>query len=179
MSEMAPSIGFEVWYEDAWPDLTRSLTFAFRGNQDLAADAAAEACTKAYARWEDIGASTNPTGWAYTVGLRAGRRLARRSVLDRRLRGRLSMQPSGAGTANTSWCELADVVGDLPSRQRDVVVLRYVLQMEQHEIADVLGVAPGTVAASLNRARSRLKPALDPDGKLGSPANHEETTRAS
>ena len=48
-------------------------------------------------------------------------------------------------------------------------MLRYVLDLEQHEIADAMGVSPGTIASTLHAARARLQTALggiDPDDQL-------------
>ena len=47
-------------------------------------------------------------------------------------------------------------VGRVPGPQREVVVLRYVLDLSQAEVAAVLGVAVGTASATLTAARSRL-----------------------
>lgn len=52
--------------------------------------------------------------------------------------------------------EVRAVVLDLPERQREAVFLRYYADLTYDEIADVLGVRPGTVAASLNAARRAL-----------------------
>lgn len=49
-----------------------------------------------------------------------------------------------------------EVVAELPDRQREVVVLRYVEDLAVSEIADVLDVATGTVKTSLFRARQTL-----------------------
>ena len=45
-------------------------------------------------------------------------------------------------------------------------MLRYVLDLEQHDVASAMGVSPGTVASTLHTARARLHAALggiDPD----------------
>ena len=44
---------------------------------------------------------------------------------------------------------------------RDVVVLYYYCDMEQDEIAGVLGISRVTVATRLNRAKKKLKPVLE------------------
>ena len=45
----------------------------------------------------------------------------------------------------------------LPRRQRQVVALRILLDQSVEETGRVLGVAPGTVKAHLNRALKRLR----------------------
>jgi RNA polymerase sigma-70 factor (sigma-E family) len=48
-------------------------------------------------------------------------------------------------------------IQDLPRRQRQVVVLRYWLDLDVAEVAAVLGVAPGTVTATTSQALTRLR----------------------
>src|SRR5688500_13192156 len=47
-------------------------------------------------------------------------------------------------------------VAALPRHDRLLVALRYVADLTQPEIAQALGVPPGTVASGLHRARQRL-----------------------
>ena len=44
----------------------------------------------------------------------------------------------------------------LPDRQREAIALRYLLDLEQHEVAEAMGVRPGTVASTLHAARAQL-----------------------
>jgi RNA polymerase sigma factor (sigma-70 family) len=53
-----------------------------------------------------------------------------------------------------------DALATLPNRQRQVLVLRYWLDLDQNAIADLLGVAVGTVKATTNRAMAALRLAL-------------------
>ena len=49
----------------------------------------------------------------------------------------------------------------LPRKYREVVLLRYYEEFTLEEIADTLGIAPGTVSARLTRAKRRLRPMLE------------------
>jgi RNA polymerase sigma-70 factor (sigma-E family) len=51
----------------------------------------------------------------------------------------------------------------LPRRQREVLVLRYFVDLDEVQTADVLGVTVGTVKSSASRALARLREDL-PDG---------------
>jgi RNA polymerase sigma-70 factor (ECF subfamily) len=51
-------------------------------------------------------------------------------------------------------------LAEISSEQRQIVVLRDYLDLSYAEIADVIGVAPGTVMSRLHRARLRLKEVL-------------------
>lgn len=48
----------------------------------------------------------------------------------------------------------------LTDRERAVIVLRYFAQLTEREIADELGVAPGTVKSTASRALRRMRAAL-------------------
>jgi RNA polymerase sigma-70 factor (sigma-E family) len=48
-------------------------------------------------------------------------------------------------------------IEELPRRQRQVVVLRYWLDLDVAEVASLLGIAPGTVKATTSHALARLR----------------------
>lgn len=45
----------------------------------------------------------------------------------------------------------------LTKRQRDAVVLRYIADLSEADVAALLGCSPGTVKSHLNRGTSRLR----------------------
>jgi len=57
---------------------------------------------------------------------------------------------------------LDEAVATLPAEQRAVFVLRAVEEMSYAQIAEALGISPGTVMSRLFRARERLAKALAP-----------------
>lgn len=54
-------------------------------------------------------------------------------------------------------------LGELPPRQRAVLVLRYYLDLSESEIAEVLGCRPGTVKSQASRALIKLRAQLEND----------------
>jgi len=52
---------------------------------------------------------------------------------------------------------LQRAIGRLPQRMRAAVVLRYFEDMSEAEVADVLGVSPGTVKSTVSRAVAKLR----------------------
>jgi RNA polymerase sigma-70 factor (ECF subfamily) len=54
-------------------------------------------------------------------------------------------------------------VARLPEQERTLIALRYVADLPQAQIAEVLGIPPGTVASGLSRGRRRLGIDLHPD----------------
>ncbi|MEV3874213.1 sigma factor-like helix-turn-helix DNA-binding protein [Streptomyces sp. NPDC049906] len=61
---------------------------------------------------------------------------------------------------------LYGAIAELPERQQDVIVLRYVLACTDEETADFLGIETATVHSHLRRARHGLS------RKLGIPLDH-------
>ena len=60
---------------------------------------------------------------------------------------------------------IKNALAAIDSEKREIVILRDYLDLSYAEIADVLGIAPGTVMSRLHRARLALKEALNSDGK--------------
>lgn len=142
---------FEAWYLSEHPRLLAALTWV-SGNPELSREATDEAFARALERWRRVRAMDSPEGWLYRVGLNLVRRQARRAVDERRIveahwRPKHLPDPTG---------EVWTVVQDLPPRQRVAVVLRYLLDLREREVAAVMGVSPGTVASTLAAARTRL-----------------------
>ena len=58
--------------------------------------------------------------------------------------------------------EVWELLGELPEKQRAVIVLRYYGNFNYAEIAERVGCPIGTVRSRLNKAKQRLKPLLEP-----------------
>lgn len=57
---------------------------------------------------------------------------------------------------------LLAAVRRLPPRQREVITLRVLLELDTETTARVLGIAPGTVGAHLSRAVATLRSHIGP-----------------
>ena len=57
--------------------------------------------------------------------------------------------------------ELTDAVRALPRRQREVVVLRYFLDLSEHQIAEWLGISNGSVKRHASRATTALNKQME------------------
>ncbi len=148
---------FEAWYRGSAPRLAAALAVV-AGDADVGREAAAEACTRALERWTRVREMSSPEAWAHTVGVNLIRRRWRRAAMERRL----ANGPGPAASAPMSLApELWLAVRSLPLRQRQAVALRYVLDLTQEQVADAMGVAPGTAAATLSTARRQLRTVLD------------------
>ena len=149
---------FGVWYQLEAPEVTRTLGVAL-GDRALAEEAAAEAFARAFSRWEQVRVMSSPVGWVYQVALNEARRgFRRRRLEERATRRRLepAVVPGPAEPADGLRAALAA----LPARARTAVALRYFADLPEAEVAALMGVARGTVAATLHQARRQLAAAL-------------------
>ena len=129
------------------------------GDLDAARDATDEAFARAWDRWDRVHDMAAAGGWVYMVALNVLRRRRRRAALERRL---LAHRPPVASLPPPA-AEVWHLVAGLPERQRTAVVLRYVADLPEQEVAVAMGVARGTVAATLAAARTRLRSMLTED----------------
>ena len=123
-------------------------------------DATSEAFTRALQHWPRVHAMDAPEAWVHRVGINVLRRRHRRRILEERLLRRQRPEPAPPPQVAT---EVWDALASLPLRQRQALALRYLLGMTQAEVADAMGVAPGTAAATLHAARRNLADRLGID----------------
>jgi RNA polymerase sigma factor (sigma-70 family) len=128
------------------------VTFALCRDRGLAEDATQEAFARALERWARLRDRPGVGGWVMTTALNAARRMLRRRPYPSVPR---------ANPDSESATELWDVVRRLPRRQREAVVLRYVVDLSLSEIAAAMGCREGTVKAHLSSARQALRERLE------------------
>jgi RNA polymerase sigma-70 factor (ECF subfamily) len=81
-------------------------------------------------------------------------------MAERRARRRLGRPAEVEPPPDETHMEIARALAELPRRQREVAVLRYLLEMSTAEVAATLGIGEGTVKSTLSRARAHLAEAL-------------------
>jgi len=126
-----------------------------------------EALVRAWIRSERGELVESLPAWVAAVALNLTRSGWRRTMAERRARRRFLERSGSAVTPSEEHIDVTRALEALPRRQREVAVLRYLLEMSTAEVAAALGIAEGTVKSSLARARAHLAEAL---------AVHEEVT---
>lgn len=144
---------FAAWYRREHPRVLAVLAVT-GGNLDAAKEATAEAFARAFERWDSVSAMASPAGWTYRVSLNELRRAIRRSRREMVLLR--AQRPSDVLPVGDDRADVWEAVRQLPQRQRTAVALRYVADMTEQAIADVMDVRVGTVSATLHTARKRL-----------------------
>ncbi len=146
---------FTEFYLDMHPRLVAAVT-GFCGDPEVGREAADEAMVRAYERWARVREMESPHGWVTATAVNEARRILRRR---RRLATLLRAQNPRVtvdGPAGEVW----HLVADLPERQRQAVVLRYLADLTEPDIAAAMGVTRGTVSTTLRSAHARLRSKL-------------------
>jgi RNA polymerase sigma factor (sigma-70 family) len=136
-------------YDERFDELaTIAYRVAFRmvGSREDARDLAQESMARAFAHWRR--ASHHPEAWVSRV-------TANLAIDGMRRSGRLRMERSDPASDHSGLVaeriELVRALHDLPRRQRQVVVMRYLADLPESTVARELGCSPGTVKQHASR----------------------------
>jgi RNA polymerase sigma-70 factor (ECF subfamily) len=130
------------------------LAYALTADVDAARDAVQEGFAHAVRGRHAYRASGVLDAWIGRCVLNAARDLTRR----RRLPDEPEPLETSLGTTEPSvdGTAVRAAVRELPQRQRDVLFLRFYLDLDYPAIAEALEIAVGTVSATLHAARTTL-----------------------
>lgn len=153
--------GFDAFYHASFSRLV-GQTYAVCGNLAEAQDCVQEAFVRAWDRRRQLDQARSPEAWVRTVAHRLAIsrwRKARRAFRqpDRAVEVRPSNEPSPDKVA------LQRALAELPTEQRRVLVLHYMVDLPIAEIADEVGAPVGTIKARLSRGRTALAALLRDD----------------
>lgn len=154
--------GQEAFCRGAYPRLVRALDL-YCGDRHLAEELAQEALLRACRRWGHVSDLESPVGWCYRVGVNLAKSRFRRRRAERRANDHPLPQirtDSPAGQVDTALV-VRDALDELTDQQRDAVVLRYFLDLDMYDTAELLGSTPGAVRGLCHRALQTLRGRLD------------------
>ena len=161
-----PLLDFAEFYRRSADECLRAVLVSV-GDLDTAQDLVNEAFARAWASWRTVSRHPAPRAWVVRTALNANisrwrRRRREISVSDP---GTVADPPVAAGAAGGAVDpRIMAALMRLPARQRQVVALRLVLDLDTGRTAEVLGIAPGTVMAHMGRAIAALREDLMPEG---------------
>ncbi len=113
----------------------------------------AEAFARAWASWSKVRRLDHPVAWVVRTAVSADISWWRR----RRREVGFPDMPESSTEDRLHPTDLVSAIRTLPPRQREVVVLRYLLDLDTATTAAWLGIARGTVAAHLHHALAALR----------------------
>jgi RNA polymerase sigma factor (sigma-70 family) len=151
--------------------MPRAKRVAYRILDDVtdAEDAAVEALARAAAKWSHIGAlpTASRNAWVFRVTSNVARDELRRRIRRRRF---MPGDPFADGQDPLHAIDLRFAVAAhlarLPTRQRQVLTLRYIGGLSELEIARSLGVTTGTVKTSASRGLLALRSSMRREPEL-------------
>ena len=145
---------FTEFYESARDDCLRVVMISV-GDPALAEDLVAEGFTRAWMRWHALRRHPAPRAWVIKTALNAHVSWWRRRRRETALTGQ--DLPGPATQDDVLDSAVVTALRRLPARQRQVIALRLLLDLDNETTARVLGVSPGTVSAHLHRAVAALR----------------------
>jgi len=131
------------------------------GSPVVAEDLAAEAFARAYSRWSKVQRHPNPDAWLLRVVGNLAIDHIRRESRRPEVHGDAG-RPDPAADDAAFRIDLTDALQHLSGRQQEVVVMRYIIDLTEEDVASSLGMSTGSVKTHLHRATAKLRAALGP-----------------
>ncbi len=152
MAELSESEAFDAFYRAQWGRLAGTLRL-MSGDAMTADEVAQEALTRAWMHWSHVSRLDRPEGWLYVTAFRLMRRRLKREAT----------RPAPQEPEREHGLDLTDRIAlqraliELPIRQRQAVVARYILGLDGSAAADLLAVRPDNFRQILSRALRELR----------------------
>lgn len=142
---------FEEFFDRLFPR-AESAAMRIVANRGAAEDVAAEALTRAYARWSRVRTLPYREGWVMRVAINVAIDAVRRRPVT--VTVPVTEGPEDLATLRVGLLEAMRV---LPKKQRSVIALRFLSDLSEAEVALTLGMAVGTVKSHTHRALAALR----------------------
>ena len=157
--DSAQESAYATYVEERWRDLVRAAVF-LGAEPHEAEDLAQLTLVRCYAGWDRVSGADNRDAYVYRMLLNALRDVRKSPWW----RSRSHVDPDDRPESRTEDGAEAFAVADAVQRamaglskiNREVVVLRYFVQLSEAQTASALGIPVGTVKSRLSRALSSL-----------------------
>ncbi|MCP3769463.1 MULTISPECIES: SigE family RNA polymerase sigma factor [Streptomyces] len=148
---------FRAFVVSRWPRMLRSAHL-LTGHHHDAEDLVQAALAKAYVRWERIQRTDDPDSYVWRIMINANVDRLRRAKVREWLTDRFP-EPAAPDHDDTvaERSAVLDALARLSAKQRAVVVLRYLEDRSETEVARLLGTGVGTVRSHTARALRKLR----------------------
>jgi RNA polymerase sigma factor (sigma-70 family) len=158
------SPGFDEAFERLFLRAYRASFQIVRSRED-AEDVAMDTMARALSHWDRL--DPEPDGWVTRVAANRSIDLWRRAQRRRRHDSEGRAEVAEARTADD--VAVRQALSKLSKRQREVVAMRYFMDLSEREIAQILGCSTGSVKQHASRGLSAMRRALTDEefGGLG------------
>lgn len=167
---------FEALYErhsrEVW-----ALAYARWMNADLALDIMQEAFMRLWKQWQDGEEILNPRAWLLRVARNLAEDHAKSAFRRNGTQPPATMhgvkgsapQPLEMLEQQETFGQLRELLAEMAQPDREILTLRYALDYNANEIADILHINATAVHMRLSRARQRLAERLTAQGVVQLP----------
>lgn len=138
----------------------RALAYRLTGDADAMHDVLQDAYLRAFRAVPTFGGRSSFATWLYRIVYNTAIDEQRRRAASRSVAFDDIEEPAAPDRERADRVDLARALETLPHDQRAAVLLVDAFGFSYDEAADVLGVAGGTIASRLNRARAALRSSL-------------------
>ncbi|MCY3807479.1 MAG: sigma-70 family RNA polymerase sigma factor [bacterium] len=142
---------FEEFYRAEYLSMVR-LAFGLLDTPESAEEITQDAFAKVFEHWDRL---DNPGGYLRTAIVNGARSELRRREVRRRI------PPGRPRQIPAEQDYLLDALEQLPTRRKTALVLRYYGAMSEREIAETMGIRPGTVKSLLSGGLAQLREVID------------------
>jgi RNA polymerase sigma-70 factor (sigma-E family) len=156
----AQEADFAAFVLAAQPRLRRTA-FLICGDWHHAEDIVQTALAQVYSRWARLSVAGDPGGYVHRAVVNAAIDVRRRPWRRERATDRLPDRVDAPDDGLT--VEVLAALSGLPRRQRAVVVLRYVEDLDVEATAALLGISSGTVKSQAAKGLATLRTVLGAD----------------
>jgi RNA polymerase sigma factor (sigma-70 family) len=150
-----PPLDVESWCASVYPRLVAAMSL-YCGTLEDAEDLAQETLSRAWEHWSTVGEHPAPESWAFRTAFNLANSRWRRRRIERRAHARLASRGTAVPT-DVVDIEVRRAVAGLPARQREVVVLRFFVDLSVADTAAAMTCAEGTVKALTHQAIASLR----------------------
>lgn len=163
MRKSAGDDEFRAFYERLEP---RAVRAAIRlvGRRTAGEDIAAEAFARAYAKWSKVSRHPNPDAWLLrvvgNVAIDHVRRESRRPHFEEAGSRAPDTRIDPSADQVALRIDLTDAMAHLSGRQQEVILLRYLIDLPEEDVAAGMGLSAGSVKTHLHRATAKLRSEL-------------------
>jgi RNA polymerase sigma-70 factor (sigma-E family) len=150
--------GIEQVYREHALSLTR-FALVLTGDRAAAEDLVQDAFLGLHRHWGTVQDQARVVGYLRTAVVNGNRSRHRRHLVAQRFRAAPDppvWSAEAAVLASEDRRALLGVVARLPRRQREVLALKYFLDLSEQDIAAILGITRGAVASTGSRALAAL-----------------------
>jgi RNA polymerase sigma-70 factor (sigma-E family) len=149
---------FREFMHARWPAMVR-LAYGLTGDRGHAEDVAQAAFARAYASWPRVRRSGDPDAYVRQIVVNENRNRFRKLRVTERLTDSVVVDVAWPDAAREydERSALIAALQRLGPRQRAVIVLRYWMDLTEHETAAALDCSVGTVKSQASRALATLR----------------------